>query len=136
MRPQDRGGVVIGPHVADARPDVDRVLVAAALANDGEHSAASAILHSVTHVSATTERLFARVRGLLADWDELSDRLQMCADDVKHYIDLFVDERPGYWPVWREEELNRLVGEADQVLADARMHAEQIVHAWPSAVAS
>lgn len=69
-----------------------------------------------------------RVRELLAEWDQVQDRIRLCTDDPRHFADLYEDDpsRIVSLVAYSEQRCAELDADAAQILDDARVHAEKI----------
>lgn len=74
-----------------------------------------------------------RIRELLAEWDQVQERIRLCTDDPRHYADLYEDDPTtiGSLVAYSEQRCAELDADAAQILADARVHAEKIAAGAP-----
>lgn len=108
----------------------DRVLTAAWFAGQGYHTRSNEMLHSVTSGlhDDTAHRTLRTIADLIAEHMDLEARLDMLTHgDLTHYVDTYEDDRPrGDWPGWREDEMQRLIDQHGQIVADMRVLAETV----------
>jgi hypothetical protein len=72
--------------------ETDRVLLAAQLHNDGQHTAAWTVLGSVVYVGPAVEQQFGWICAELREHQELTEQRRLCQDDPRHYADLHEDQ--------------------------------------------
>ncbi|HVW43297.1 MAG TPA: hypothetical protein VHC18_18305 [Amycolatopsis sp.] len=110
--------------IRDPRPDVDRVLVAAQLLDEGHYRAAHLIVD--TMLGALSYDLDT-IADKLREHQETLDKARLCKDDPRYYRDLHEDWQPYGslldYSEWRCAELDT---DAAQLLAEIVRLAEEI----------
>jgi hypothetical protein len=118
--------MITGP-IRGESVETDRVLLAAQLHNDGQHTAAWTVLASVVYVGPQVERQFGWVCAELREHQELVEQRRLCQDDPRHYADLHEDQPVhGSLLDYSEFTCTELDLDAAAALADARRGAESI----------
>jgi len=115
----------MNPEIRDPRPNVDRVLVAAQLLDEGHYSAAHLIVDTmVGALPYDLHGLAERIR----EYEQLLDDARLCHDDPRAYIDRNEDEGSvrGSLLDYSEWKCAELDSEAADVLADIHTRAEVI----------